>query len=109
MEYALGTNPLAGGPSALPVAGSLAIGGQTYLSYAFTRSAADLTYTVMVSDDPNIWTAGSRYSPDGDTPSTGVTTDITPGGQSQGYTLVLLTTPTSGIARRFIKLRISTP
>ena len=109
LEYALGTNPMAAGPSALPVAGSLAIGGQTYLSYTFTRSAADLTYTVMVSDDLNLWTAGSRYSPDGDTPTTGVTTDITPGGQPQGYTLVRLTTPTSGIARRFIKLRISTP
>ena len=109
LEYALGGNPLAADTASLPVGGNATSNGESFLTLAFTRAASDIDYTLEVSNDLSVWTAGSSYTPAGNSLNSPVTTDITPAGQPSGFTLVRDNTPLSGSTKRFIHLKVKAP
>jgi len=63
MEYALGTDPKVRNNNAAPAVSHAAIGGKTYLTLAFTKlpTLSDVSYTVQVTDDLQMWHSGTAY------------------------------------------------
>ena len=107
MEYALGDDPLSPTSQQRP-SGKLS---GAHLEYSFTRAKSDITYVVEVSDDLIHWTPGSTYGPSGNTPTTGATTDVTPGGSPSGFTVVRDNTAATsgGVNHRFMRLAVQLP
>ncbi len=64
LEYALGSNPLIASPNTLPSATTLVQGETTYLSLSVSKnpSALNVTYTIEVSTDLQVWNSGPGYT-----------------------------------------------
>ena len=59
VEMALGSDPLSGAQSNLPIPGEIAIGGKTYLTLTIQKAAGDaVDYSVETSGDLKDWIAG---------------------------------------------------
>jgi len=108
LEYALGA------PSANHSNATLPIGGTNsgYLALTFTRPtvATDVTYTLQISSDLTTWNNGSTYSSSGDLISNAFTTQVSRSTTNGMETIsVRDTAPTSALARKFIRLKVTSP
>ncbi len=90
LEYALGTLPAESASQALPVAGT----SGNRLTLTFFRAVGNLTYIVEASPDLASWT----------------TVAINPGSVGQSVTVTdTVDLPSMNAARRFIRLRVTSP
>lgn len=105
MKYALGMDPNSVNPLGLPIA-DFAAG---HLRIGFTRYAPDVDYQVEVSDDLSLWSPGSQYGISGTSLNNAITTDVTPLNSPVGWTQVQDNASTPGIARHFMRLRVTLP
>ena len=106
MEYALGVPASGAASPQLPTPGWIS----NHLSLTFTRPAAatDIVYTVQVSDDLVTWHDGSRYSGSGDTTDNAFTSQIARSSSNGLETIVVQdTTPSAGVAKHFIRLKVT--
>lgn len=84
--------------------------GIAYLSLTFRRDpAADVLYTVQVSQTLTNWLDGSTYSPVGDFPDTLLTTEI--GRVRTGVETITVrdNMPLGNATARFLRLKITGP
>ena len=106
VEWALNGDPAVSSQTEQP-SGSLQ---NNHLVLSFTRNlSSTATLIVEVSDDLIHWTAGSTYNPQGNTPDTAATTEITPAGSLAGLTIVRDNAVQTLANRRFIHLRVEGP
>jgi hypothetical protein len=104
MKYALGLSPWIDGVNGLPVEGSIAISGATYLSLTYTQviSAIDLTYTVQVSTDLENWNSGAGF-----VAPYGVVTN--PGRATQSVTVRTIFPENANTPAQFMRLQVTGP
>ena len=97
LERALGTDPNAASSAGRPVSSMETVGADKFLTLTISKSpdAADVTFTVQVSGDLAAWNSG-----------TGHTTIIE---NTSTLLKVRDNTPMNGTARRFIRLRVTSP
>jgi hypothetical protein len=112
LEYALGSEPLAAGSVALPFAGRVADGGNTFLTLTFTHPllTTDVTFIVQAGGPLTAWDDGSRYGPAGDVPSNSFTTQVSRTASGTTETIVVRdNVPLLGSPQRFLRLRVTEP
>ncbi|MEO5916839.1 MAG: Calx-beta domain-containing protein [Luteolibacter sp.] len=106
LEWALNGDPSVSSQTQQPTA-SLQ---NNQLTISFTRNLSSTAKSIVeVSDDLQSWTAGSTYSPAGNTLDTPATTDITPPGSPAGFTVVKDNAVQAPGTRRFIHVRVEGP
>ncbi len=102
-KYALGLAPKINGAGGLPKVSLTATGGSTFLTLTYNKAlaASDVSYTVEVSGDLQMWSSGA---------SSTATVSATNNAAGTMQTVVERDlTPTSSAGRRFIRLRVNQP
>ena len=103
MKYALGLAPKVNGVGGLPTVSFTTAGGSRFLTLTYNKSlaASDVSFAVEVSGDLQAWSSGMNY-----------TTTVSATSNAAGTMQTVVErdlTPTSGVGRRFIRLRINQP
>jgi len=97
LERALGTDPNAASTAGLPVFSFETVGADKFLAFTIAKSpaATDVTFTVEVGGDLTSWHSGPGHTTILENTST--------------LLKVRDNTPMSGAAKRFIRLRVTSP
>ncbi len=114
-KYVLGLDPNANASatSALPVAGSIQVSGQTYLTLTFGRdtSVTDATCVIEQSTDLQSWNTGCSYNAAGSVSSTAFTVETAriPAAPGRESITVRDVNPTTSGAQSLLRLRATRP
>ena len=103
LEYALGLDPEVPAVGGLPTSGVVTVGGNQYLTLAYTQviAATDLVYTPQVSGDLATWSSG-----------TGNVMTVSTTGNADGVTRSVVVRDATAMgagARRFLRLMVMKP